>query len=135
MKRLDLTTSKGKFAIIDCDDEGKVKHPPEENIEISRIINLTEEQAAEIVDSSIHTGLFAHYVEDIPVNTYCYEQALDSLVILIESKGYHLFTNPIQYIPDKITDNHTNLDSQELITKYYDAKDKVLVNPIIFKLT
>jgi hypothetical protein len=45
---------------------------------------ITEEQANEIVDESIHTGLFAHYVKDIPVNTYCYKNAFESFNSLMQ---------------------------------------------------
>ena len=49
---------------------------------------IKEEDAEELVEQSIHTGLFAHYVKDIPVNTYCYKTALDSFNSALESEIY-----------------------------------------------
>ena len=46
---------------------------------------IREEDAEELVEQSIHSGLFAHYVKGIPVNTYCYKTALDSFHSALES--------------------------------------------------
>jgi hypothetical protein len=50
---------------------------------------LTEEIASELVDKSIYTGLYAHYVDEIPVNTYCYNSAIESFISGVESKGFY----------------------------------------------
>ena len=49
---------------------------------------IKEEDVAKFVHQSIHTNLFAHYVKDIPVNTYCYKTALDSFHSALESEIY-----------------------------------------------
>ena len=49
---------------------------------------IKEEDAMELVEQSIHSGLFAHYVKGIPVNTYCYKTALDSFNSALESEIY-----------------------------------------------
>lgn len=46
---------------------------------------ISEDDARELVHQSIHTGLFAHYVKGIPVNTYCYKTATESLLSAIET--------------------------------------------------
>ena len=50
--------------------------------------NYSEDILKAFLHQSIHTGLFAHYVKDIPVNTYCYKSALDSFISAIESNGF-----------------------------------------------
>lgn len=50
--------------------------------------------SSKLVHQSLHTGLFAHYVKDIPVNTYCYNKALESFVSSIQSQGYFWGKNP-----------------------------------------
>lgn len=54
---------------------------------------IREEYARPLVKQSIHTGLFAHYVKDIPVNTYCYKTAKESLLSAIETV-IHWDVNP-----------------------------------------
>ena len=49
---------------------------------------IKESDAKELVEQSIHTGLFAHYVKDIPVNTYCYKTAIESFNSALESEIY-----------------------------------------------
>lgn len=55
---------------------------------------FTNEIAKILVHQSLHTGLFAHYVADIPVNTFCYKSALDSFISAIEAKGWY-WKNPL----------------------------------------
>lgn len=62
---------------------------------ICRGSNLTEEIAAGMVEKSIHTGLYAHYVKDIPVNTYSYKEALCSIYSAIEGQGWYWKNNPV----------------------------------------
>lgn len=54
---------------------------------------IREEDVKDLVEQSIHTGLFAHYVKNIPVNIYCYKTATESLLSAIESKIY--WENPL----------------------------------------
>ncbi len=147
MKKLNFETSKGKFVVVDIESDKDI-YDIQSNFgyllkdfcDWIYLKDITEQQASEIVD---------YEVENVEIqgggfyNTiYNYEKGdfqlgnsqIDSLYSLITSNGYYLFENPIQYIPDKITNSHTNLDSQDLIMKYYDAKDKTFFNPIIFKL-
>lgn len=58
--------------------------------------DLTEEIAKGFLHQSIHTGLFAHYVKDIPVNTYCYKTALEAFGAVIYAYGYHWGENPVK---------------------------------------
>lgn len=50
---------------------------------------LTDGKIRHYLHESIYSGLFAHYVKDIPVNTYCYNSALESFISAIEAKGYY----------------------------------------------
>ena len=54
---------------------------------------LTEEIASELADKSIYTGLYAHYVDKIPVNTYCYNSAIPSFISAVESKDKSIDIN------------------------------------------
>ena len=49
---------------------------------------IREEDAKELVEQSIHTGLFAYYVKEISVNTYCYKTAIESFNSALESEIY-----------------------------------------------
>ena len=67
---------------------------------LGRLPDITEEQASKVVVKSIHTGLYAHYVNGIPVNTYCYKESLDSLYSLIQANEVYFEnkeTNPQKY--------------------------------------
>lgn len=55
---------------------------------------IKEDDAKELVEQSIHTGLFAHYVKDIPVNTYCYKTAIKSFNSALASEIY--WKNPLE---------------------------------------
>lgn len=126
MKKLEFTTSKGSFISVDADSDGRVKLPTNiEYQEIGRIKNMTEEQFAEVVDSSIHTGLFAHYVKDIPVNTYCYNSAKESFESLVKSLGWYLWENPYQEY-HLSTWHDVDKEKQE-------AESKTLYSPILLK--
>lgn len=125
MKVLEFETSKGRFCVTDgydCINGG---------IEIR---NITEEQSREIVKQSIHTNLYAHYVENIEVNTYCYISAIESLHSLLKSKGIHLFENPVP-TPEYQCDNFGNGGMCESwINTYKTEEEKTFYNPFIFKL-
>ena len=57
---------------------------------------VTEEIIDPIVQSSIHTNLFAHYV----VNTYCYKNALESWNSLLQANEVYFenqYQNPEEY--------------------------------------
>ena len=56
---------------------------------LGRPNEIKESDARALVEQSIHTGLFAHYVKDIPVNTYCYRNALESFNSALESEIYY----------------------------------------------
>ena len=67
---------------------------PEGNWQLlGRIPVITEEQADKVIDKSIHTGLYAHYVNGIPVNIYCYKESSDSLYSLLQANDIY-FENP-----------------------------------------
>lgn len=85
---------------------------------------ISEAQASEVVSRSIHTSLFAHYVKDIPVNTYCYTSPIQSLHSLIKSKGVWLFGNPVENWKDEVYFN----------TTMEEAEEKTFYNPILFKI-
>ena len=59
---------------------------------------IKEEDTMELVEQSIHSGLFAHYVKGIPVNTYCYKTALESFHSALESEIY--WENPEPKLSD-----------------------------------
>ncbi len=57
--------------------------------------DLTEDIAEGLIHKSIHTGLFAHYVKNIPVNLYCHKTALEAFGYAIMAYGYHWGENPV----------------------------------------
>ena len=75
---------------------------------------IKEEDAKELVEQSIHTELFAHYVKDIPVNTYCYKTAIDSFNSALESEIY--WENPISKQLG-FTGNVSEIDKQIALQK------------------
>lgn len=127
MKKIEFKTSKGEFVLVEKDENGKLIHPNCEHVEYGRISEITEQKASEIVDESIFTGLFAHYVKDIPVNTYCYKNALDSFHILLESLGV-LWENPYQSDWDELCEwGHGGFakDGKTEFELYHEAQQKV----------
>ena len=97
---------------------------------------LTEEIASELVDKSIYTGLYAHYVDKIPVNTYCYNSAIESFISGIESKKFHWLGHNVRafslYDPRSKTGCH-DLEEEDTITKQWqEAEEKTFKNPLIF---
>ena len=97
---------------------------------------LTEEIASELVDKSIYTGLYAHYVDKIPVNTYCYNSAIESFISAVESKGFYWLKHNVRsfslYDPRSKTGWH-DLEEEDTITKQWqEAEEKTFRNPVIF---
>ena len=88
---------------------------------------LTEEIASELADKSIYTGLYAHYVDKIPVNTYCYNSAIPSFISAVESKSFYWLENPFK---DWRSDGEIHDDDLDLIHK--EAEEKTFHNPLIF---
>lgn len=114
MKKLEITINK-RLLIVEYATEAKFETEigllkaltPSKVIEFGHILeficsgsDLTEEIAAGMVDQSIHTGLYAHYVKDIPVNTYCYKEALPSFISAIKATD-HAWGNPMGEDPKK----------------------------------
>lgn len=100
--------------------------------------DLTEDIAEELVHKSIHTGLFAHYVKDIPVNTYCYKSALDSFKSAIEANGFHWGRNPYQNDWDELCEwGYVAIDGKTCSKsdRYEKAKNKTfnLKQTLIFE--
>ena len=96
---------------------------------------LTEEIASELVDKSIYTGLYAHYVDKIPVNTYCYNSAIESFISAVESKGFYWLKHNVRsfslYDPRSKTGWH-DLEEEDTITKQWqEAEEKTFRNPLI----
>jgi hypothetical protein len=97
---------------------------------------LTEEIASELVDKSIHTGLYAYYVDNIPVNAYCYNSAKEAVISKIESKGFYWLKHNVRsfslYDPRSKTGCH-DLEEEDTITKQWqEAEEKTFRNPLIF---
>lgn len=109
MKKVEFKTSKGEFLgvlvpdeaydfelnycgdrVLYANDDSEAPFPlyitlPKGQYKIIGIqTEITEEQATIVVDQSINTGLFAHYVKGIPVNTYCYKTSLESFNSLMQ---------------------------------------------------
>jgi hypothetical protein len=93
---------------------------------------LTEEIASELVDKSIYTGLYAHYVDKIPVNTYCYNSAIESFISGVESKKFYWLKNPIDE-PNKYVQKCMSFENLSNQFKLFDEKEeKTFRNPLIF---
>ena len=93
---------------------------------------LTEEIASELADKSIYTGLYAHYVDKIPVNTYCYNSAIPSFISAVESKSFHWLKNHIKHPKDYevFPDSLSLFAEQEKL--HLEAEEKTFRNPLIF---
>lgn len=135
MKILKFTTSKGGFALIDGKEQidQTLKALLDEYTPVAKVSEMSEDQFGEVVESSIHTGLFAHYVKEIPVNTYCYKSCLESFESLVRSLGWYLWHNPCQH-PDNIEIQPASLGwYYEKERKYNESESKTLYNPILLK--
>jgi len=85
---------------------------------LGRPDEIKEEDAKELVKQSLHTGLFAHYVKDIPVNTYCYKTATESLLSAIESEIF--WENPEGKFPRYAFDE--NINPKDIKARAYHQK-------------
>ncbi|MGV2452461.1 UNVERIFIED_CONTAM: hypothetical protein POZ17_19820 [Ralstonia mannitolilytica] len=130
MKQLEIKTNK-RLLIVESENfddrqlDEKHKITLFHNGNILKFIckgsDLTEDIAKGFLHQSIHTGLFAHYVKDIPVNTYCYKTALESFISAIQSKNYHWGENPVKFNENEINwekrhKNRIDWERAELIT-------------------
>lgn len=107
MKQLEIKTNK-RLLIVEYDDNDPRSNivdfksiamgmDNEEKVDfICKGSDLTEDIAKGFLHQSIHTGLFAHYVKGIPVNTYCYKTALEAFDAVIYAYGYHWGENPVK---------------------------------------
>ena len=91
-----IKISKGRFVVTD--DKKETHYPFHVYIQLYgdnyyKLSEITEEEASSIVQQSIHTKLYAHYVKDIEVNTFCYESAIESIHSLLESQGIEITNN------------------------------------------
>lgn len=77
---------------------------------------LTEEIASELVDK-------------IPLNTYCYNSANDTLISAVESKGFYWLENPIEIIERGEDTEHNRVLNQN---EWKEAEEKTFKNPLIF---
>lgn len=95
-------------------------------------LELIEEIASELVDKSIYTGLYAHYVDKIPVNTYCYNSAIESFISGVESKKFYWLKNHIKHPKDYevFPDSLSMYAEQEKL--HLAAEEKTFRNPLIF---
>ncbi|WNI34739.1 hypothetical protein [Chryseobacterium sp. SG20098] len=96
MKQLEIKTNK-RLLIVETDMAEFVASlligdffPKYELEFICKGSDLTEDIAKGFLHQSIHTGLFAHYVKDIPVNTYCYKTALEAFGAVIYASGLRI---------------------------------------------
>ena len=90
--------------------------------------DLKEEDVKDLVEQSIHSGLFAHYVKGIPVNTYCYKTALDSFHSALESEIYwEKHDIPIPYSTRKGFDEwDENGKLYDDVLRYQEAENRTL---------
>lgn len=124
MKKLEFTTSKGEFILEEASDK---------NLGRVLVKYMTEKQFAEVLDRSVHTGLFAHYVTNIPVNTYCYKSGLESFESLIKSLGWYLFDNPKGKEHPDWRKYASTKQYQQHSMDWIQAESKTLYNPILLK--
>lgn len=104
MKKFEFETSKGKFVLVDRDNEviEELKYFCKQYI----LKQITEQQASEIVDSIDSQVSFK-----------------TSLNILLKSKGVYLFENPLKIGTSK-----------QDYTHFKEAEQNTFYNPYIFKL-
>lgn len=87
---------------------------------------IREEDAKELVEQSIHTGLFAYYVKEISVNTYCYKTAIESFNSALESKIYwnvNPYPYPSPYDPRSKTGRFEHGEELEKVEKNYNEAE------------
>lgn len=145
MKTLELDLKK-KVLIIENAEHGSYFPPSiidytieNENGEwklLCKGSELTKEIASELMDKSIYTGLYAHYVYKIPVNTYCYNSAIPSFISAVESKGFYWLENPIPEpeIQGGYAEDGSFIGGYDdnWINEWQEAEEKTFRNPLIF---
>lgn len=138
MKIIELETSKGKFVLIDKNNDWcfgeKFNYYGKNNFDALNIVNanesfsysksfkiseITEEQASEIVD-----------FEDGCRMLYGY--AKNKLNSLLKSKGIYLYDNP--YDLNEQLDCNCDMCYQKLEDAFDESEQKTFYNPYIFKL-
>ena len=113
MKKLEFTTSKGEFIIVDSiGRENYYEVLRSEGLQVYHIgmlRDMTEEQFAEVFDEPINHSRQGNYYSS-------YRQKFESL---IKSLGWYLFENPYSNFADE--------------TGYQEAESKTLYSPILLK--
>ena len=147
MKELRIETSKGRFVVIDKNQDwcfgekfnyfGENKHDAFNIKDINlcfsfskcfKLSEITEDQARNIVD--LKGDRFQDYNHVSCCDRWC-NTAIESLHSLLKSKGVHLFENNYK----KSTDLNSSFFSiQEDFNKEKEAEEKTFYNPYIFKL-
>ncbi len=135
MKELKFTTLKGDFILLDGKDTitERLTELLKEYEHYSVVREMTEEQFVEVLDRSIHTSLFAHYVKDVPVNVYCYKSGLDSFSSLVCSLGWYLWENPKGKQHPDWREYASTKQYQQHSMDWIQAESKTLYNPILLK--
>lgn len=101
MKTKIITGLKKEVLIVELSDNGNtfddltlLNSETEGYILLGKPDGIKEEDLKDLVEMSLHTNLFAHYVSGInPPNTYCYKTALKSFLSAIEKEIY--WVNPL----------------------------------------
>lgn len=149
MKELRFSTSKGEFLMVDMPLDVdkiaygiggvKIKQGNDKKWTsflsakcelVNTLKHITEEQASEIVDDYKKWFKNYSYKEDavggqrVSIVVFPYhKKAIDSLFSLLDSKGIHLFENPIEI--------GTSKEDYEI---YKNSEQKTFYNPYIFKI-
>lgn len=133
MKELKFITPKGDFLLLDGKETitERLAELLKEYDHYAVVKEMTEEQFCEVLDSSIHTSLFAHYVKDVPVNIYCYKSGMESLSSLVRSLGWYLWENPVQVSIASMP--ATEQAYRQLDADWQEAESKTLYSPILLK--
>lgn len=121
MKKLEFTTSKGSFILVDLSEVETANYLVHTNVDsiICNVKNMTEEHFSDIVDSfelfgNINVG-YKNYAEEEPV----LDTSKESFESLVKYLGWYLFENQYSNFADEMV-------CQE-------AESKTLYNPILLK--
>jgi len=129
VKELRFETSKGKFFIVENIPSVLRQVPHDFCDRIGLLYGLTEEQARDIVDSSIYDEYYPNHTR-ISLT----KSALDSIRSLIQSKGWYLFDNPYKH-PQTMEIIPASLNWwYEQEQKHIEAESRTFHNPVIFKI-
>lgn len=96
---------------------------------LGAVNDVSEEQADRFVDKSIYTGLYGHYVNDIPLNIYCYKNALESFNTLLTANGVY-FENPCRIYIDVEKRGDNLMDWHKAQDKVWDKERTYLFKKI-----